>query len=150
MNSELDGPSLALGGDRYIGNQERDIQISCRRAPAGLPCRRPIKAEQKNGGSIVTTSRPLEIALPPQQLRLGHLAVMPGYKVPLICCVSSLHDVVVGAAPSILSGKNLPREKGRPISPNRPHRDTGDAKILGSIELLFDTTRSRTAGDMRI
>ena len=98
----------------------------------------------------MTTSRPLEIALPPQQLRLGHLAVMPGYKVPLICCVSSLHDVVVGAAPSILSGKNLPREKGRPISPSRPHRDTGDAKILGSIELLFDTTRSRTAGDMRI
>jgi hypothetical protein len=91
----------------------------------------------------VTTSRPLEIALPPQQLRLGHMAVMPRCKVSPICCVPSLHDVVVGAAPSILSGNNLPRARGRPISPNQPHKNTGDAKILGSIELL---SISRKAG----
>jgi hypothetical protein len=91
----------------------------------------------------VTTSRPLEIALPPQQLRFSHLAIMPRCKVSLICCVPSLHHVVVGAAPSILSGNNYPEKGG---AQSAQIGDTGDAKILGSNELLFDITQSRTAG----
>lgn len=63
-------------------------------------------------------------------------------------CNASLHDVAIGAAPSIYRGTIHPR-KGAPNQPESGPLDTVDAKILGSIGLLFDITQGRTVGGMR-